>query len=116
MLNDKIDNYAPSIEPCAMESDRRLIDRGAAGRRLRLVRLALGFEEKKAFAERLGIQPPNYTRCENGKALLTPDQYNILFETWSIDPLYLMRGNESRMPRETLDRITEIAAQEESMI
>ena len=68
------------------------------GRRLEAVRLALGFEKIRSFAEALNIHEDTYRAWERGDNMVPPSAITILFDLYGVDHNWIYLGDPSRLP------------------
>lgn len=50
-------------------TDRKIVDPAARGRRLRTLRIVMGYEEQFRWAHALGISPERWNQVEKGRGL-----------------------------------------------
>lgn len=65
------------------------------GQRLKTVRENSGYTQE-TFAETLDVGVEHYRKLESGAYSLQPEKMLILYETYKIDPTYLITGEKNR--------------------
>ena len=79
------------------------------GRRLSLVRRALGLNQQE-FGARAGLSQPQYNQFETGKRRLTIEAALQLCHVYALTLDYLYRGDPSGLPYKLANAINEIRA------
>ena len=92
------DARMPDLQP------RFIVDRLEAIERVERVRKAHNLPKGK-FAMTLGIAPPNYSRVLKGDFFLTLDQLFTIWQLYNAEPRYILRGVESGLSQELLEKI-----------
>lgn len=69
--------------------------RQAAGKRLKALRIAKGFDTMRAFANDLGVEEDRYDTWEKGKALIPPQYIEALRQRYGITSDWLYFGDPS---------------------
>ena len=77
---------------------KRIEAEAVYGERLKAVRLALGFEKIRAFAEALDIHEDTYRAWERGDNMVPPSAITLLFELYGVDHNWVYLGDPSRLP------------------
>ena len=83
---------------------RFIVDRLEAIERVERVRKAHNLTKGK-FAMTLGMAPSNYSRVLKGEFFLTTDQLFTLWQLYNAEPRYILRGVESGLSAELLEKI-----------
>jgi transcriptional regulator with XRE-family HTH domain len=68
------------------------------GERLKAVRLGLGYDKIRAFAEALDVHEDTYRAWERGDNMVPPGIITKLFELHSVDHNWIYLGDPSRLP------------------
>lgn len=80
-------------------------DTEEVGKRLELLRLALKFKTKGAFAAELNILPSSLTSYLNGSTRVPFDVTHILRIKHSVDPNWVQYGDRGGMPPKLLGEL-----------
>lgn len=84
--------------------------RSDAGKRLVLLRLALGFKTTSSFAEECCIKLDALSTYENGLRAIPWPLLRFLWKRYKISSDWILHGDESAMPAGVLKKAKEIAA------
>lgn len=83
--------------------------REAVGRRLKQLRLALGFEKLRHFADHIGVTEEVYIKWEKGKALIPATEVEELKRRFGITADWLYFGDESGLGRTVEEKLRQAA-------
>ena len=81
------------------ERQRELVElRQAAGRRLELTRVALGFHTQQDFAVALGIQPTRYNNWKQGLRFPAPEFLAQIYREYGVSSDWILFGSMAALP------------------
>jgi len=69
------------------------------GRRLKTLRVAMGYATIRAFAADVGVNEDRYDKWEKGKALIPPEVVEDLKRSFGVTSDWIYFGEESALPR-----------------
>ena len=81
------------------------ISQAQVGERLRLLRLAKGYEEQKEWATRIGVSLSRYNNWECGRQIITLENASRIAELTGSSLDYIYLGDESALSRNLLGLI-----------
>lgn len=88
-----------------MASRSRNPDAVAAGVRLRAVRIALGYEKLRRFAQVTDVPETNLTKWENGAALVPPSYIDQLRQQFGITHDWIYGAVQRGLPQEVVIKL-----------
>lgn len=92
-----------------MAEEREELSDEAIGRRLWLIRMALGFEDQGEYCAEINISQPGYSQAETGTQRMGINSLMkicLRFPEISLD--YIFLGRDALMPRGILDKIKKL--------
>ena len=79
------------------------------GARLRLLRLALGYEQARPFCQRLEISDQAWNNYESGRRRISLDEVMKVVQKTGVSLDWVYRGLESTLPKHVADKIQDFA-------
>lgn len=80
------------------------------GERLRLTRLALGFENQAEFARRIGVQPNVVNNAETGDNRLSVPVIAAIRQAFGLTSDWLLFADQRGLPNEFLEKYSRLNA------
>jgi hypothetical protein len=84
----------------------------AIGQRLRRLRLAMGFPQKRAWVQFIGGHEPNWNSFESGNRRITVDEALKLCAKTGASLDWIYRGVEGNMPLHVVQKLAAVPADE----
>lgn len=94
LVGDLNEKFRQNVQMPKKRSDSERI----YGKRLEAVRLALGFDKIRSFAEALDIHEDTYRAWERGDNMVPPSAITVLFDLYGVDHNWIYLGDPSRLP------------------
>lgn len=96
-----------------MGHDFFAVDKAGMGRRLTLLRLALGLNQRE-MAEKFNCAPPRWNSYEKGRTPIQIQEAIQLAQSYGVSLDWLYRGDPAMMPLHLIEKIDQIEEMEKS--
>lgn len=84
------------------------------GARLRLLRIALGYDQTRTFCRKVGISEQAWSNYESGRRRIALDEAMKIVTKTSVSLDYVYRGLESTLPKHLADKLDDLREAEEA--